>query len=179
MFSNRKKLNLLFKRPSGFTLIELLVVVLIIGILAAIALPMYNASVEKSRAAEALSIGKVLRGAADRYYLINGTYPSDSDMDALDISFPWESTGIYYYCPRQSCYNLKYFSYEIDQSQKSITVRRNMTTASSPQSQSYYFMFYENGLAICFARTEAAKKACIAAGGKNETQSGSSWLYNL
>lgn len=62
----------------GFTLIELLVVVLIIGILAAVALPQYTKAVEKARAAEAVSTLRAMQRAVDMWIMEND-YPTDSD----------------------------------------------------------------------------------------------------
>ncbi len=70
----------------GFTLIELLVVVLIIGILAAIALPQYEKAVAKSRAAEALINLKALYNAQQIYYLSNGSYTAQ--ISNLDFGLP-------------------------------------------------------------------------------------------
>ncbi|MEK7382362.1 MAG: prepilin-type N-terminal cleavage/methylation domain-containing protein [Elusimicrobiota bacterium] len=63
------------RRPqAGFTLIELLVVVLIIGILAAIAVPQYFKVVEKGKFAEAMQFLSGLKGAQERYLVKNGSY---------------------------------------------------------------------------------------------------------
>ena len=70
----------------GFTLIELLVVVLIIGILSAVAVPQYQRSVEKSRAAEALVLGRSIVAAQQSFYMANGEYTTNHED--LVISLP-------------------------------------------------------------------------------------------
>ena len=74
----------------AFTLIELLVVVLIIGILAAIALPQYQRAVEKSRAVEMRGWLSNAQKAMDLYFLEHGTTPicltRKENMDQSPIS---------------------------------------------------------------------------------------------
>ena len=78
-------MRVLERNRKGFTLIELLVVVLIIGILAAVALPQYKVAVAKSRVSGLLSILKSVAQAEETYYLANGQYTTNWDNLSLEI----------------------------------------------------------------------------------------------
>ncbi|MCE5277747.1 MAG: prepilin-type N-terminal cleavage/methylation domain-containing protein [Planctomycetaceae bacterium] len=66
----------------GFTLVELAVVVVIIGVLAAFAVPRFLASVERSKAAEAFNFLSSIQAAQERYHARQGTYADDlADLD--------------------------------------------------------------------------------------------------
>ena len=120
------------ENTKAFTLIELLVVVLIIGILAAVALPQYQFAVDKSRIMPYVQRIKDLDNANEVYYMATGqnaTKFSDLDIDLTKIcptmtaaedglyckgAFfqinPVGDTQRYYitFCPKDSCGSTSY-----------------------------------------------------------------------
>jgi type IV pilus assembly protein PilA len=74
------------KRQEGFTLVELLVVVLVIGILAVIAIPLFIRQREKAEVADIQSVLKNAAIAIDSYAVVtNGNY---SNLDGADSGPP-------------------------------------------------------------------------------------------
>lgn len=76
------------KRASGFTMIELMIVIVVIGVLAAIALPSYRIQISKMKNQEAVRILMALWEAQKDYYRENGVYTADINDLAIDIPAP-------------------------------------------------------------------------------------------
>ncbi len=91
----------------GFTLIELLVVVIIVGVLSAIALPQYRKAIEKSRSAEAVTLGKAIVESQNRSLT---AFPNDpvNEKAALDIKLS-DSSGSW----NGNVYTTENFSYTL------------------------------------------------------------------
>jgi len=135
----------------GFTLIELLVVVLIIGILAAIAVPQYQKAVAKSRTLSAVPILNSLIQAEEAYFLVNGTYTKQ--IENLDISIDNQiisanaantlsDKNYKYYCQNQSCV--------------ANTLNPNLPTLQ------YYYSSFNDGIHLCSIENKnaTAKAVC-------------------
>jgi len=88
---------MLIKERKGFTLIELMIVVVIIGILAAISVPLYRGYVQKAMATEGVTLCGSIRSAERVYFAERGSYNFTNSWTAvrnsLGIDLP---SGMYF-----------------------------------------------------------------------------------
>ena len=158
----------------AFTLIELLVVVLIIGILAAIALPQYEKPVEKARLTTWMPMVRALHDAEEAYYLANGEY--SNDLEALDIQIP--VAGCTYQIDEQ--YQGSYYSchgYSIGKWGGNAQYQTgNIAYLHFFQTREGTNFTYEKDSRWCYSKTEKYRNICKSLGPGTEFED-SPWLY--
>lgn len=136
---------------NGFTFIELLVVVLIIGILAAIAVPQYQKAVERARASEALVNVRTLVNALKIYEMANGKITAD--FSQLDVNLPGTLS------PNNQQLSTDLFTYSIND----IKFYRVYAKRSNPQHAPSlsYTIYYRDGSGYgCSAEDPATYSLC-------------------
>ena len=81
-------------RRKGFTLIELLIVIIIVGVLAAVSVPMMQANVEKAKKTEAISALGSIRTAERLHYAENKAYANVANFGAASHALDSYITGV-------------------------------------------------------------------------------------
>ena len=149
----------------GFTLIELLVVVLIIGILAAAALPSYRVAVGTSRVATMYALVRAVDQAQQHFYMQTGHYASN--LDSLVISMPagfTRNNATTISNKTMTCYLLSHLA-------PRMSFRCNDTVRNLSLEKYYQDNFFE-----CWAKKddEVGKKICSNISGKDTPNGASS-----
>ncbi len=165
----------------GFTLIELLVVVLIIGILAAIAVPKYQKAVLKADLHRGVPLVESLYQAQQAYFLATGDFAADIDL--LDLSFAKDNS-----CQKTSSSNTSYYDCDFGRiyNDKRAYIRfhnQPSTTENKYKRITYAHYFkdsgdFKAGKRYCFAgiENETAQDVCKGMGGK-EISISDTWIY--
>ena len=153
-----------FAKHAGFTLIELLVAVLLIGILAAVALPQYQVAVLKSRYTQAMLSATALRRAQDVYFMANGTYAID--MTKLDVQLSGcEIEGNGHFCTADN-----YMCYVYDGSQDAGGSPRGTAYCQlKPGSNLIYSASPYYKWPVCMAGVDSKieNQVCLSMGGEH------------
>lgn len=85
--ARRDKMNIFAAKPKGFTLIELAIVVGIIGILAAVAITIFDSFSDKSKIDAMRSDMLVAAAAQEKFYLSNGRYATTGNDKAALVAY--------------------------------------------------------------------------------------------
>ncbi len=159
-----KNINTNKKFTKGFTLIELLVVVLIIGILAAIALPQYRHAVIKSRYAAMKDMVRSIAQMERDYYLIHDEYTQKFSDLIIDLNCLNGSSG------RSCAIKNKMTIYITDWQVYGIlsTNKAELYFASYYDSSNIYCQAYKNNI----QPSDFEYKFC-----QNETGKTTPWIY--
>ena len=160
------------EKNAGFTLIELLVVVLIIGILAAVALPQYEFAVKKTRMNNYLATFRSIKKSMEMYLLASGgVFPDtlkDLDMDLPGCDFRIIGSASYYDCQGVQFYYWGPAQVHIDLRGPEIEGLA-LYAHSAEKNQKIY----------CRASDSMDKKVCQALGGVLSSSSASESMYEM
>ena len=152
--------NANMSRLGGFTLIELLVVVLIIGILAAMALPQYFKAVERSRMAEAVTLMDSIVKSQRRKFMQTNNYARV--FQGLDVS-PKGATGNVYYTKGDPRTGEGGNGFRINLTDSFVGAFRMVDgsmASSSLQYQYFLFRYYQSDNTTCRGNNRAGEELC-------------------